>query len=648
VRGDGARPSPHVHQASLYYGDTVTVSSLDDKLKLVPARPGVYLMKDAAGRVIYVGKAAALRSRVRQYFQESGHLESPRIRHLMSRIADFEVIACENEVEALILETNLIKRHRPLFNVRMADDKAFPYVKITSEDFPKILMTRRVIRDGGRYFGPYPYHEPKLVRRTIRTIRKLFKLRSCNIEITRDLPRPCLDYYIGQCTAPCVAWGATADAYAEQVRRAAMFLEGRAASLLDELRREMEEAAAALEFERAAQLRDQIQAMDAVYEKQRIATVGLEDRDVMSLAQAGNLACVQAFFVRAGRLQGQEHFILEGAQGATAAEVLREFITQYYQDAPTVPPEVLLSEAVEDAGLIESWLGERRGGAVEVHVPQRGDKKHLVEMAAENAALFLQHERARRAGLEGAAVKELQEILQLETPPFRIEAYDISNFQAGESVGSMVVFEGGRPLKRDYRRFKMKWTEGPNDYAMLQEMLKRRFALGREEQERLDRDEPVRVKWSVLPDLILIDGGRGQLNAALEVFFEYNHMIPAVGLAKQEELVVTVARPDPLALPRDSHSLQLLQRIRDEAHRFANAYHRKLRERRIVFSVLDEIKGIGEKRKRDLIRHFGSVRAIRQATVEQIAQIVGAKLAQQVVDYLAEHPDVRYRDEAVR
>lgn len=625
----------------------MAVSNLDEKLKLVPARPGVYLMKDSGGRVIYVGKAAALRNRVRQYFQEGGHLASPRIRHLMSRIADFEVIACNNEVEALILETNLIKRHRPLYNVRMADDKAFPYVKITDEPFPKILMSRRVTRDGARYFGPYPYHEPKLVRRTIRTIRRLFKLRSCTIEITRDLPRPCLDYYIGQCTAPCVAWGATAEAYAEQVRQAAMFLEGRAESLLDELRTEMESAAAAMEFERAAQLRDQIRAMHAVYEKQRIATVGLEDRDVMSLAQAGSLACVQAFFVRAGRLQGQEHFILEGAQGATPAEILREFVTQYYQDAPVIPPEVLLSEPVEDAGLIGAWLGARRGSKVDVHVPQRGDKKRLVEMAAENAALFLQHERARRAGLEGAAVKELQEILGLEAPPFRIEAYDISNFQAGESVGSMVVFEGGRPLKRDYRRFKMKWTEGPNDYAMLQEMLKRRLAQGREEQERIDRDEAVRVKWSVLPDLILIDGGRGQLNAALEVLFEYNHMIPTVGLAKQEELVVTVARPEPLALPRDSHSLQLLQRIRDEAHRFANAYHRKLRERRIVFSVLDEITGVGEKRKRDLIRHFGSVRAIRQATVEQIAGVVGPKLAQKVADYLAEHPDIRYRDEAV-
>lgn len=626
----------------------MAVSDLDDKLKLVPVKPGVYLMKDAAGRVIYVGKAAALRSRVRQYFQESGHLESPRIRHLMGRIADFEVIACENEVEALILETNLIQRHRPMYNVRMADDKAFPYVKITREAFPKITMTRRVVRDGAHYFGPYPYHEPKLVRRTIRTIRKLFKLRSCNIEIARDLPRPCLDYYIGQCTAPCVSWGADEAGYAEQVRQAAMFLEGKAEAVLDELRGEMARAAEAMEFELAAQLRDQIAAMEAIYEKQRIATIGQEDRDVMSLAQAGSLACVQVFFIRAGRLSGQEHFILEGTSGATTAEILGGFLAQFYQELPQVPPEVVLQEGVEDADLMATWLTARRGSRVQIVVPQRGDRRRLVEMAAENAALFLQHERARRAGLEGAAIKELQEILALETPPFRIEAYDISNFQSGESVGSMVVFEGGRPLKRDYRRFKIQWTEGPNDYAMLQEMLRRRFALGREEQERLDRDETLKTKWSVLPDLILIDGGRGQLNAAREVLFEYNHMIPAVGLAKQEELVVTVANPDPLALPRDSHSLQLLQRIRDEAHRFANAYHRKLRERRIVFSVLDEVPGIGEKRKRDLIRHFGAVRAIRQAPEAEIAGVVGPKTAAKVAAYLREHPDVRYKDEAVQ
>ncbi len=623
-------------------------TNFEEKLQLVPTRPGVYLMRDAAGRIIYVGKAASLRNRVRQYFQDSGHLESPRIRHLMGKIADFDVIACENEVESLILETNLIKQHRPPYNVRMADDKAFPYVKLTHEAYPKILMTRKVTRDKARYFGPYPYHEPKLVTRTIRTIRKLFKLRSCNIEITRDLPRPCLDYYIGLCTAPCVAWGANAEQYAEQVRQAAMFLEGKQDSLLDELRTEMQQAADAEQFERAAQLRDQVQAMEAITARQRTASVGLEDRDVAALGQAGDLACVQMFYIRVGRLQGQEHFMLEGTRGVGRREVLGEFVKQYYQEAPHVPREVLLQEPIDDAALIAEWLGQKRGGTVDVVVPQRGERQRLIDMAAENAALYLSQERARLTGLDGAGIAELQEILGLEHAPFRIEAYDISNFQAGETVGSLVVFEGGRPLKRDYRRFKMKWTEGPNDYASLQEMLRRRFATARQEQERLDRDEPVPAKWSVMPDLILIDGGKGHLNAAREVLFEYNVTVPAIGLAKKEELIVTPDSVDPIALPRDSHALHLLQRVRDDAHRFANAYHQKLRERRVVFSVLDEIKGIGEKRKRELIRRFGSVRHVREATVEQLAEVVGPKMAQAVADHLGAHPDVRYKDEAVR
>src|SRR2546428_3160961 len=467
--------------------------NFEEKLKLVPTRPGVYLMKDAAGRVIYVGRAASLRNRIRQYFQDSGHLESPRIRHLMTRIADFDVVACKNEVEPLIRKPNLIKQHRPPYNVGMADDKAFPYVKLTNEPYSKILMTRKVIRDGASYFGPYPYHEPKLVTRTIRTIRKLFKLRSCNIEITRDLPRPCLDYYIGQCTAPCVAWGATAEQYAGQVRQAAMFLEGKQASLLDDLRKEMAQAADTMEFERAAQLRDQIQAMEAINERQRTASVGLEDRDLAAAAQAGNMACVQMFYIRAGRLQGQEHFLLEGAGGLTRSEVLGEFLSQYYQEAPSVPPDAIRREGVEDGALIAEWLTRKRGSKVEVVVPQRGERKRLADMAAENAALFLHQERARVAGLDGAGIKELQEILRLEHAPFRIEAYDVSNFQAGETVGSLVVFEAGRPLKRDYRRFKMKWIEGPNDYASLQAMLRRRFAMAREQQERLD--PPLRI-WA--------------------------------------------------------------------------------------------------------------------------------------------------------
>lgn len=621
---------------------------LHEKLKLIPAQPGVYLMKDALGRVIYVGKAASLRSRVRQYFQDGGYLENPRIQHLMSKIADFDYVATDNEVEALILEVNLIKRHRPPYNVRMADDKAYPYIKLTNEPFPKIVMTRKVVRDGGRYFGPYPYHEPKLVGRTIRTIRKLFKLRTCTIEITRDLPRPCLDYYIGQCTAPCVAWGATAEQYTEQVRQATAFLEGKQKDLLDDLRRQMQEAAERTEFERAAQLRDQVQAMEAIYERQRIASTGLEDRDVAAVAQSGDVACGQMFFIRAGRVQGQEHFLLVGTQGLTRGQILSQFLKQYYEDAPGLPREVLVQDEMEDQDLLATWLTRRRGGAVSVEVPQRGDRRRLVELAAENAALYLHQERARTVGPEGVALKELQEALRLDVMPFRLEAYDISNFQAGEAVGSLIVFEGGRPKKSDYRRFKMKWTDGPNDYAMLQEMLRRRFAQARDEQERLDKDEPVKPKWSILPDLILIDGGKGQLSAAREVLFEYNQSIPAIGLAKQQELVFTPDRPEPLVLPKDGEALRLLQRARDEAHRFANAYHQKLRERRIVFSVLDDIRGIGEKRKRDLIRHFGSVRQIRQASVEEIAAVIGPKMAERVVAYLKGHPDVRIKDEALR
>ncbi|MBI4276914.1 MAG: excinuclease ABC subunit UvrC [Armatimonadetes bacterium] len=607
---------------------------LAEKLKAVPTRPGVYLMRDAAARVIYVGKAQSLRSRIRQYFQDPMSVESPRIRHLMGKIRDFEFVACANEVEALILETNLIKRHRPFYNVRMADDKAFPYLKITYEDYPKIVMTRKVVRDGGRYFGPYPYHEPKLVGRTIRTVRKLFKLRTCKIEITRDLPRPCLDYYIGQCTAPCVAWGATAEQYQEQVKQAVLFLQGKQEPLIDVLRREMEEAAEGMQFERAARLRDQIQGLEAIFEKQKIVTAGQEDRDVVALAVEGDQACVQMFYVRTGKLVGQEHFMLEGTRGAKPEEALRAFIEQYYEAATSVPREVLLQTPIEDQDLIAEWLTARREGNVEVLVPQKGEKRRLVEMAVENASLFLQQERVRLVGMEGLSVKELQDLLGLEQPPFRIEAYDISNFQGGESVGSLVVCEGGRPKKDAYRRFKIKWTEGPDDYAMLQEVLRRRFEEARREQERLDRDEPVKPKWSILPDLLLIDGGRGQLNAGLEVLFEYNQSIPAIGLAKRAELIFTRDHEEPMALPRDSQALRLVQRIRDEAHRFANTYHQKLRERKIVFSVLDEIPGVGEKRKRDLIRHFGSVRKVRGASREDLAAVVGPKTADKILAHL--------------
>lgn len=471
-----------------------TVANLEEKLRALPHQPGVYLLRDTAGKVIYVGKASSLRSRVRAYFQDPMAVDSPRTRHLMTRIFDFDVVACENEVEALILETNLIKQHRPRYNVRMADDKAYPYLKLTNEPYPKIVMTRRITRDGAKYFGPYPYHEPKLVGRTIRTIRKLFKLRTCNIEIDRTLPRPCLDYYIGQCTAPCVAWGATHEHYTEQVRQAALFLEGRQEDLVADLHREMETAAGSMEYERAAVLRDQIHAIEAIRERQRISGRALEDRDIVAVYVEGDDACAQVFFVRGGRLSGREHFFLTGAQGHSAAEVLRNFLEQYYEFATALPREILIPERVTDQEVIAEWLTQRRGGRVEVVVPQRGEKRRLVAMAQDNARLALEQERARLAGREGAAVRALRQVLGLEDPPFRIECYDVSNFQNGEAVASMVTFEGGRPKKDAYRLFRIKWTEGPDDVGMLRETLRRRFARAREEQEKLDLDEPVSVK----------------------------------------------------------------------------------------------------------------------------------------------------------
>ena len=612
---------------------------LAEKLQMLPDQPGVYIMKDGAHRVLYVGKATSLRARVRQYFQP-GHTDSPRILHLISKIRDVEVVVVANEVEALILEATLIKRHRPWYNVRMADDKAYPYLKLTNDPFPKIVMTRKVLRDGAKYFGPYPYHEPKLVGRTIRLIRRLFKLRTCSLEISGDLPRPCLDYYIGQCSAPCVAWGASQAAYAEQVKQASEFLEGKQEDLLRDLRTEMEGASERMDFERAAQIRDQIRALEALAEKQRMVSSAGEDRDILALAQDGEMGCVQLFFVRGGRLIGQEHFMLQGTRGVPGGETLRAFLAQYYETAAAVPRQILVPETVPDREVIERWLGERRGGRVELVQPQRGERVRLVEMARENAALHLAEEKVRRGDQAGPGVRDLQELLRLEAPPVRIECYDISNFQGGESVAALVVAEGGRVKKRDYRRFRMKETEGPDDTAMMQEVLRRRFEQARREQERLDRDEPIPVKWAALPDLIVLDGGRGQLNAALEVLFEYNHSIPVVALAKQQELIYVQGFTEPIALPGESPALQLLQRLRDEAHRFANAYHQKLRERRIVFSALDEISGVGERRKRALIRHFGSVRTVRAASVEEIAAVegIGSKVAERIHRYLQDHP----------
>jgi excinuclease ABC subunit C len=410
----------------------------------------------------------------------------------------------------------------------------------------------------------------------------------------------------------------------------------------------MTEASDAMAYERAAALRDQVQAIEAIGERQRITAASEEDRDVVAVHADGDDAAAQVFFVRQGRLSGQEHFLLTGASDLPPAEILRTFLEQLYEFATQLPREVLLPEPIEDQETIGTWLSQRRGAKVEVLVPQRGDKRRLVEMAAENARLALGQERSRLAGKEGAAVRALQQVLALEEPPWRIECYDVSNLGEDEAVASLVVFERGRPKKDAYRRFRIRRVQGQNDFAMLQDALRRRFDQSRQEQERLDRDEPVRPRWSILPDLVVIDGGRGQLNAALEVLFEFNQHVPAIGLAKREEQIIRPDKPEPLSLPKDSAALQLLQRVRDEAHRFAIAYHRALRGRKVVFSVLDDVPGIGEKRKRDLIREFGSVRRLREASEEEVAAVVGPKAAARVLAYLKEHDAPSFREEAAR
>ncbi len=595
---------------------------LQQKLALLPDKPGCYLFKDGAGQVLYVGKAEVLRNRVRSYFQESA-AHSARIRLMVSRVADLEVVVTDSPVEALLLECNLIKRHRPHFNVRLRDDKQYPYICLTmNEPFPRPIIVRRVRRDGNRYFGPYT--NSWSMRQALRVIKAVFKLRSCGRSIKEgDRQKLCLDYHLGLCSGPCASMITRAD-YLQAVDEVTEFLEGKADRALAQLQREMEQAAEDLNFEAAARYRDQIQAIERVIERQKMISTDLEDQDVAALVSDGyhTVACVLQ--VRGGRLQGQEQFFLEGAHPDELPEAVRQFVEQYYQRVTHFPRQLLLSHDVLDREVLETWLTERRDQTsrgkerhkVHVLVPQRGEKRRLVELAEKNASLQMAEQKTRLASDQARAeeaVMELQEALDLPGVPYRIECYDISNTQGTESVGAMVVFEGGQSKKSDYRKFKIKTVEGPNDFASMQEVLRR----------RLERGKSGDQKFGDLPDLIVIDGGKGQLNAALEVEQEIGVEIPTVGLAKRLEEVFVPGRSESVLLPRNSQGLFLLQRIRDEAHRFGLTYHRKLRGQRQTRSALDEIPGIGEKRRQALLKHFGSVDKMKQASVEELGRAPG-------------------------
>jgi excinuclease ABC subunit C len=597
---------------------------LREQLDSLPTRPGVYLMKDEGGKIIYVGKASNLKSRVRSYFHATaGH--APRTQRLATAIRGLEFIVTSSEVEALILENTLIKRHQPRYNVRLKDDKRYPYVKISWQDaFPRIFATRYMVQDGARYFGPYA--SVQALHQTLDLLRKIFPYRTCTREITGDDPRPCLYYYINRCSGPCIG-AVSQEEYRGMIQQVCLFLEGRGEPIVAGLEARMASASGSLDFEEAARLRDQLQAIAQVMERQKVVLPAGGDQDVVALARANHDACVQVFFIRQGKLIGREYFLLEGTEEEEDREIITSFVKQFYDKAAYVPPEILLPHQVGDAAIIERWLLDKRGAEVALGVPRRGTKRELVEMAAENAAEMLAHLQNQWRMEEEKAVQaqtQLQEALGLSQPPTRVEAYDISTTQGDQTTGSMVVFVKGAPRKSDYRRFRIRSVVGVDDYAALQEVLERR--LGRVAIEEGLAEQPGRKKsaWSIMPDLMLIDGGKGQLSAVQEVLARHGlDHVAVASLAKRNEELFVPEQPEPIVLERDSPALFLVQRIRDEAHRFAVSYHRQLRQKRSVASVLEEIPGIGPGRRRALLKAFGSLEAIRQASVDELAAVPG-------------------------
>ncbi len=611
----------------------MTNSLVTEQLKQLPASPGVYLMKDAEGNILYVGKAANLHHRVRSYFGASQKL-SPKLERMVARVNDLDFFITNSEQEALILECNLIKRYRPHFNVRLKDDKAFPYLKINlNEDWPRVYVTRRLEENGGHYFGPFA--SAKSVRQTLKVLKGIFPFRSCSRTITGHDLRPCLDYHIHHCLGPCIGVVSQQE-YAKVIKQVILFLKGKQGRVVQGLESQMKKAAEALDFEKAALLRDQIQAIDRVIEGQRIATTIRGEQDVIAFASDKDRACVQVFLIRSGKLIGRESFVLQGTSSEEPKQIMSSFIKQFYSSAPYIPPLLLLQHPVEDKTIIESWLRSKRGAKVHIQVPYRGNKKQLVKIVAENAEQGLQQLKLKQPATPSdltAALAEIERELHLPRFPSRIECYDISDIQGMAAVGSMVVFEQGKPKSSHYRRFRIKTVTGANDYAMLQEVLRRRFKRSRLESS--DASSP--SAWTALPDLVLIDGGKGQLNATLSVMDEVGAgLVPTASLAKENEEIFIPQQTEAISLPGSSPGLQLLQRLRDEAHRFALDYHQKIRKKETFTSVLDTIPGIGPNRKRALLKQFGSVQAIRKAATEELAAVKGMtrSSAQKIKEYL--------------
>ena len=618
--------------------------NFEEELKKLPRKPGVYIMRDDKDVILYVGKAINLHNRVRSYFRENIG-RGPAIDQMVSLIARFEYIVTDSELEALVLENNLIKENSPKYNTLLKDDKTYPYIKVTvGEDYPRILFSRTMKKDKSRYFGPYT--SAAAVKDTIELLNKLYQLRTCNRVLPRDIgiERPCLNYHIKQCLAPCQGY-VSKEEYRQQVAGALEFLNGNYSPILKDLEEKMKKAAEAMEFEDAARYRDLLSSVRQVSQKQKITEGVGEDKDILALYQDETEAVVQVFFVRDGKLIGREHYYMTHVPENNKPAILQDFVKQFYAGTPFIPRELMLQYEIEDAELIEKWLSERKGSRVYLKVPKIGSKEKLVELAAQNAKLVLSQDREKLKREEGrtiGAVKEISDLLQLPlTGTARMEAYDISNINGFENVGSMVVYEKGKPKRSDYRKFKIKSVSGPDDYACMREVLTRRFRHGMEESRELEEQEMDQEygSFTKFPDLILMDGGRGQVNIALSVLEELGIDIPVCGMVKDDNHRTRGLYYHNIELPIDTHSegFKLITRIQDEAHRFAIEYHRSLRSKTQVRSALDDIPGVGPARRKALMRHFKSLEEIRQATVEDLMEIpeMNERTAQEIVAFFA-------------
>lgn len=607
---------------------------IQEELKKLPGRPGVYIMHDEADHIIYVGKAISLKNRVRQYFQSSRN-KGVKIEQMVTHITRFEYIVTDSELEALVLECNLIKEHRPKYNTMLMDDKAYPFIKVTVEEaFPRIMLARQIVKDKAKYFGPYT--SAGAVKDTIDLIRKLYHMRSCNRKLPADIgkERPCLNYHIHQCDAPCQGY-ISMEEYRKSIDEVVHFLNGNYDLILKELEKKMEDASEALEFEKAIEYRELLSSVRKIAQKQKITDTAGDDRDILAVASEQEDAVVQVFFIRGGRLIGRDHFYLRISEGETQSEILSSFIKQFYAGTPYIPAELMLQEEIEDQELIEEWLTKKRERKVHLRVPKKGTKEKLVELAQKNAALVLSTDKERLKREEGrtiGAVKELEKLLGLKGI-VRMEAYDISNTNGFASVGSMVVYEKGKPKRNDYRKFKIKGVKGANDYASLEEVLTRRFRHGLEERE-MGKEMG---SFTAFPDLILMDGGKGQVNVALDALEKLRLVIPVCGMVKDDNHRTRglYYNNEELPIDRNSECFRLITRIQDEAHRFAITFHRDLRSKGQVHSVLDDIPGVGPARRKDLMRHFENIDAIKNASVEELKKLpsINEKSARDIYNF---------------